>query len=103
MPVEFEEVLPTQWTTLGDTGIQYYVSDVCLMYTKDDPYPLWDGTLHMRCGTLYGYAEIREEDWTLREARKIVWDHLYTFEQGLERRRAVLSQFARFNPGGLFG
>ena len=88
LPVEFEDVLPEWWTPIGKLGVQYRVSDICMEYTKDDPYPTWDGTVHLRCGTLYRYYEIRGEPWTVWNIQHALWDHIYMFEQNAERRMA---------------
>lgn len=88
--VEFEEVLPAYWTPVGDTGIEYYVSDLCLTYHKDDPWPIWVADLHARKGKTCYMSVVREEDWNEHTARRVVWEFLYNVERSIARQKAAL-------------
>lgn len=87
---EFEDILPDRWTPVGDTGIEYYVSDLGLTYYKDAPWPRWVANLHARKGKTCYMSVVREEDWNEQTIRRVVWEFLYNVERAIARQKAAL-------------
>lgn len=93
---EFEDILPYEWTPVGNKGVQYLVEDLELTYMKDE-YIRWGAEIYFRNSRIryldrvYPVHSLR---WERKEIQKLIWGYLYAYE-------AIVDAYDRLNQGRL--
>lgn len=81
---EYGDILPMDWTPIGDKGVLYRAEDLTMSYAMDC-YMTWEADLLFRHpkyrsmgqDRLYPVWGVR---WELQDIRNTVWFHAYKYE-----------------------